>query len=92
MIKKLLTYSFGEMVVKGISFLALPLYSYLISPEEYGILGILSSLTSFLPFIFTLYYLYAYVRFSVDVEDEELLSTYFYMGLFLNIFYFISAI
>jgi len=92
MIKKILTYSFGEMIVKGISFLALPFYSYLILPEEYGVLGFLSSLTSFLPFIFTLYYLYAYVRFSVDVEDEELLSTYFYMGLFLNMFYFVSAI
>jgi len=92
MIKKILTYSFGEMIVKGISFLALPFYSYLILPEEYGVLGFLSSLTSFLPFIFTLYYLYAYVRFSVDVKDEELLSTYFYMGLFLNIFYFVSAI
>lgn len=92
MIKKILTYSFGEMLVKGLSFLALPFYSHLILPEEYGVLGFLSSLTSFLPFIFTLYYLYAYVRFAVDVEDEELLSTYFYMGLFLNIFYFLSAI
>lgn len=92
MIKKILTYSFGEILVKGISFLALPFYSYLILPEEYGVLGFLSSLVSFLPFIFTLYYLYAYVRLSVDVEDEELLSTYFYMGLFLNIFYFFVAI
>jgi O-antigen/teichoic acid export membrane protein len=92
MIKKLLTYSFGEVIVKGISFLALPFYSYLILPEEYGVLGFLSSLTSFLPFVFTLYYLYAYVRFSVDVEEEELLSTYFYMGLFLNVFYFFCAL
>lgn len=92
MIKKILTYSFGEMIVKGLSFLALPFYSYLILPEEYGVLGFLSSLVSFLPFIFTLYYLYAYIRFSIDVEDKELLSTYFYMGIFLNIFYFLSAI
>lgn len=80
------------MIVKGLSFLALPFYSYLILPEEYGVLGFLSSLVSFLPFIFTLYYLYAYIRFSIDVEDKELLSTYFYMGIFLNIFYFLSAI
>ncbi len=92
MIKKILTYSFGEVLVKGVSFLAIPLYSHLIHPEEYGTLGFLSSLVSFLPFIFTFYYLYAYVRFSVEVEKKKLISTYFYLGLFLNIFYFLSAL
>jgi len=92
MIKKILTYSFGEVLVKGVSFLAIPLYSHLIMPSEYGTLGFLNSLVSFLPFIFTFYYLYAYVRFSVDEEDEKIISTYFYMGLFLNIFYFFSAL
>jgi O-antigen/teichoic acid export membrane protein len=91
MIKKILTYSVGEVLVKGISFLAVPLYSHLILPSEYGTLGFLNSLVSFLPFIFTFYYLYAFVRFSVEEEGETLLSTYFYMGLFLNIFYFLSA-
>lgn len=92
MIKKLLTYSVGEVLVKGISFLAVPLYSHLILPHEYGILGFLNALVSFLPFIFTLYYLYAYVRFSVDTPDEVLLSTYFYMGIFLNLFYLSGAL
>jgi len=91
MIKKILTYSFGEILVKGISFLAIPLYSRLILPEEYGVLGFLNSLIVFLPFIFTMYYLYAYVRFSVDVDSKKLISTYFYLGLFLNIFYFFGA-
>jgi O-antigen/teichoic acid export membrane protein len=92
MIKKILTYSFGEVLVKGVSFLAIPLYSHLILPSEYGTLGFLNSLVSFLPFIFTFYYLYAYVRFAVDEEDEKMLSTFFYMGLFLNLFYFLSAL
>ncbi len=92
MIKKILTYSLGEVLVKGVSFLALPLYSHLILPEEYGTLGFLNALTSFLPFVFTLYYLYAYVRFSVEVEEKKLISTYFYLGLFLNIFYLGSAL
>jgi len=92
MIKKILTYSFGEVLVKGVSFLAIPLYSHLIMPSEYGTLGFLNSLVSFLPFIFTFYYLYAYVRFSVDENEEKMLSTYFYMGLFLNLFYFFSAL
>lgn len=91
MIKKILTYSFGEVLVKGISFLAVPLYSRLILPSEYGTLGFLNALFVFFPLVFTMYYMYAYIRFSVDVEDERLISTYFYLGLFLNIFYFLCA-
>jgi len=91
-IKKILTYSFGEVLVKGLSFLAIPLYSSMILPEEYGALGFLNALIVFLPFIFTLYYLYAYVRFSIDVADDSLISTYIFMGLFLNIFYLLFAL
>ncbi len=88
MIKRILTYTFGEVIVKGLSFLALPLYSYMIMPEEYGILGFLNAMLVFLPLIFTMSYIYSFVRFSTDVEDERLISTYFFLGLFLNIFYF----
>ncbi len=91
MIKKILTYTSGEVLVKGIAFLAIPLYSHLIQPGEYGVLGFLKSVTSFLPCILTFYYLYAYVRLSVEVEDKNLISTYFFLGLFLNIFYLLSA-
>jgi O-antigen/teichoic acid export membrane protein len=92
MIKKILTYSVGEVLVKGVSFFAIPLYSHLIFPHEYGTLGFLNSMVSFLPFILTFYYLYAYVRFSIDEDDDILISTYFYMGLFLNLFYLFSAL
>ena len=92
MIRKILTYASGEVLVKGIAFLAIPLYSHLIQPGEYGVLGFLKSITSFLPFILTFYYLYAYVRLSVEVDDEKLISTYFFLGLFLNIFYLLSAL
>ena len=92
MIKKILTYSFGEVLVKSLSFLAIPLYSYMILPSEYGTLGFLNALISFLPFIFTFYYLYGYVRFSVEVEDETLISSYLFMGLLLNLFYIFGAI
>jgi len=92
MIKKILTYSFGEVLVRGASFLAVLLYSRLILPHEYGTLGFLNSIVSFLPFILTFYYLYAYVRFSVEVKEKRLISTYFFMGLALNVFYFVSAI
>jgi len=92
MIRKILTYSFGEILVKGISFLVLPLYSYMILPGEYGTLGFLNSLVVFLPFIFTFYYLYAFVRFAVNIKPQRLISTYFYMGILLNIFYLFGAL
>ncbi len=92
MIKKILTYASGEVLIKGMAFLALPLYSHLILPQEYGVLGFLNSLVAFFPFVLTFYYLYAYVRFSVDVEPSKLISPYFYLGIFLNFFYFLSAL
>ena len=92
MIKKILTYSFGEVLVKGASFLAVPLYSYMILPGEYGTLGFLNSLVSFLPFVFTFYYLYGYVRFAVEVKEDILITNYLLIGLFLNLFYMMSSI
>ncbi len=92
MIKKILTYASGEVLVKGVSFLSIPLYSHLIFPQEYGTLGFINSITSFLPFIFTFYYLYAYVRLSIEIEHKKLISTYFYLGIFLNIFYLLASL
>ena len=92
MIKKILTYGFGEVLVKGISFLAVPLYSYMILPSEYGTLGFLNALVAFLPFIFTFYYLYGYVRFSVEEKVNELISTYFFLGILLSLFYLLASI
>jgi len=92
MLKKVLTYSFGEILVKGMSFLALPLYSYLILPEEYGILGLINAIMAYLPLLLTFNYLYAYVHFSVDYTEEELISTFFFLGVLLNLFYFFMAL
>jgi len=92
MIKKILIYGSGEVIVKGLAFFALPLYSYMILPEEYGILGYLGSLISFLPIIFTMLYLQAFIRFFVDIDTKELISTYFYLGIVLNLFYLICGV
>ena len=92
MIKKLLTYVTGEVSIKAIGFLMIPLYSHLISPEEYGVLGFLNALVAFLPFILTFYYLYGYVRFSLDTQSTEILSTFVAMGLVLNLFFMTVSI
>jgi O-antigen/teichoic acid export membrane protein len=41
-------YSFGALFLKGVSFFLLPLYTKLLSPEEYGILELLSTFTNVL--------------------------------------------
>lgn len=92
MLKRIVTYAAGEAGVKSIGFLLLPLYSHLIRPEEYGILGFLNAFVAFLPFVFTLYYLYGYVRFSVEEDERTQVSTFLVMGAGLNIFFVISSI
>jgi len=69
----------------------LPVYSHLITPDSYGILGVLNSLVAFLPFILTLYYLYGYVRFSINEQSEKLISTFIAMGFILNIFFVLAS-
>ncbi len=92
MIKKILIYVTGEMSIKAIGFLMLPVYSHLISPNEYGILGVLNAMVAFLPFIFTFYYLYGYVRFSVQKQSVEMVSTFVAMGFVLNLFFIVISI
>lgn len=92
MLKKILTYVTGEMSIKAISFLMLPVYSHLISPGEYGVLGVLNAMVAFLPFILTFYYLYGYVRFSVQKQSLEMVSTFISMGFFLNLFFIAASI
>lgn len=92
MVKKLLTYITGEISIKAIGFLLIPLYSHLITPEQYGVLGFLNALVSFLPFILTFYYLYGYVRFSLETQPKEILSTFITMGLGLNLFFMVASI
>jgi O-antigen/teichoic acid export membrane protein len=92
MLKRLITYAAGEAGVKSVGFLLLPLYSHLILPEEYGILGFLNAFVAFLPFIFTFYYLYGYIRFSLEEDDQTYISTFLMMGMGLNLFFILMSI
>ena len=46
--KNFFVYSFGALFLKGISFILLPLYTSLLSPEEYGVLDLLATFTNIL--------------------------------------------
>ncbi len=48
LVRNFFVYSFGALFLKGVSFFLLPLYTKLLSPEEYGILELLSTFSNVL--------------------------------------------
>lgn len=50
----LIYYIFGDLFVKGMMFITLPLLSLFLSPAEYGTLSILSTMLTFFAVIFSI--------------------------------------
>lgn len=63
-------YSFGNLSVKAISFLLLPLYTSYLTTEQYGILAILAITGQFLLTIFLFSLSNAIMRWWVEYKDE----------------------
>lgn len=89
-------YLLSDVIGKGIYFLLIPLYTLLLTQNEYGLLGLTSSVTSFFNAFFTLQ-LASYVTinyFSKDCKDKkELISTIWFATILFAIFFsFISFI
>lgn len=53
-LKNTVIYTMGNVVPKVIGFLLIPLYSHILTPDEYGIIGGLAGLTSILAVVMTL--------------------------------------
>lgn len=64
-------YSFTSILQKGIGFLLLPLYTLYLSPEDYGITGIVNSFTAVLTLIFTLSLNGAVQRYYYIYEHDK---------------------
>lgn len=92
MLKKLFIYISGDVMVKGLAFITLPFYSHLITPQEYGTIGLLSAIVAFLPVTLTLSYINGFVRFFFETDTKTILSTFVFLGLFLNIIYIILSV
>lgn len=60
---KSLIYGFGSIFLKSINLLTLPLYTFYITPEDYGIVALAVTLTSLLSLIFALSLFSAVTRF-----------------------------
>ncbi len=82
------TYGLGDLLTKAIAFLLIPVYTRYLSPADYGILGVASSLTAVLGIVYPLGLNAAAMRFYYDVPDEaarrELLGTLALAVLFLG--------
>ena len=69
-LKNLFIYSFGALFLKGISFFLLPLYTSLLTPEEFGKLELLSTFASVLEFMCGLglaqYFFMEFYRYDRD--------------------------
>lgn len=64
-------YSFASFLQKGIGFLLLPLYTHYLSPDDYGVLNVITSITGFISILFTMSLHGAASRFHFDSEDVD---------------------
>ena len=63
-------YIFSSLLVKSIGFLLLPIYTYYLTPEDYGITNMIASFTS-ATFIVAFSLYSAVIRFDVDYKDDR---------------------
>lgn len=92
--KNTIIISIGNICTKLITFLLLPLYTGILSTEEYGIVELLNTITSLLLPIVTLQLEQAIFRFLIDVREKEkeqkkLISTSFWTVLLQCVVYFL---
>ncbi len=65
------TYGLGDLLTKAIAFLLIPVYTRYLSPADYGILGIASTITAVLGILYPLGLNAAAMRFYYDTPDES---------------------
>jgi O-antigen/teichoic acid export membrane protein len=64
-------YAVITILQKAVGFILLPLYTFYLSPSDYGITGLVTSLTGILSVLFTLSLNAAISRFYFDYRDDE---------------------
>ena len=63
-------YISASFFLKGLAFLSIPIITYLLSPEEYGKIGVFSSLTSILVIILSLNSFTSIIRYYHEYENR----------------------
>ncbi|WP_418792202.1 oligosaccharide flippase family protein [Phosphitispora sp. TUW77] len=64
-------YTFSALLVKAISLLILPVYTFFLTPEDYGIINLVSSFTGVATFIVAFSIYSAVIRFYADYKDDR---------------------
>ncbi len=79
MLKKISVYSFGNILSAAVSFLLLPLYTRILTPEDYGVLELMYLAAGILVVVFGLNVELAYSRYyylcSNEYEEKNLFTT-----------------
>lgn len=74
-------YSIGQLIIKGIAFLLIPLYSRYLGPETYGQLALVDIVYSFFS-IFIIFSIYSgYARYYKEDQDNNGFATIFNFAL-----------
>lgn len=79
-------YIFSSLLVKAINFLLLPLYTYFLTTEDYGIINLVTSFSNVGIYIIGLSLYSAILRFYVDYKDDKEKLKKFYGSIFTFIF------
>ena len=71
-------YLAASMATKALGFFLIPIFTQYLSPSEYGVLGIITTITELLPILLSLSIDVAFVRFYHDYkkDDEQLAALY----------------
>lgn len=84
-------YMLGDILVRGISFLLLPLYTRVLTAVDYGMLDMLTSFSAMINVIISLEITQAVARFFTDIknlqEKKQCVSTAFLFTLISNLFF-----
>ena len=82
-VKAGLGYMFGNILINGIAFLTMPIFTRMLSTQDYGILGIYSTYVNFFLVIIGLNLNAAIVRAYIDFKDEfrQFLSANLFLSL-----------
>ncbi len=70
-IKKSAVYAVSEVLFKGINFLLLPIYTFWLTPAEFGIIGIANTVVFLTPMLFSLGIRAAAMKFYFDYPNDE---------------------
>ena len=77
LIKNSALYLLSNIVIKAASFFLLPLYTHLLSPEDYGFVYVVSSFTNFLS-IFLLFSMHSVIsRFFFECANEDEIKRFY---------------